>query len=45
MIKNYRENIWEWFKKNQAILGLCAKGDLLKLTIDSGLGWTTLGLK
>ena len=24
---------------------LCTKGDLLKPSIDSGLGWTALGLK
>lgn len=49
-IKNYRENIWEWFSKvmvddKPGYIRLCSKGDLLKPTMDSGLGWTALGLK
>ena len=49
-IKNYRENIWEWFNKvmvddKPGYIRLCSKGDLLKPTTDSGLGWTALGLK
>ena len=49
-IKNYRENIWEWFSKvmvddKPGYIRLCSKGDLLKPAMDSGLGWTALGLK
>ncbi len=49
-VKEYRENIWLWFNKiqlehNPSYLRLCTKGDLLKPSHHSGLGWTALGLK
>ena len=48
-VKKYRENIWLWFNKqsenNPSYLRLCTKGDLLKPSHHSGLGWTALGLK